>query len=308
MNNSIKLEMLVQEFPPFVRKKLLGLDISETSKIAYGYTIKAFLIYVSKKIEMDIINLSVNDLDDESIISNYLDYIEHEDITKTTYANRVKVLKIFFDDMYDSGMISFKYDFPIIKRRKYSVQYTEQDYKELIGVADAISNNLNSYVTSRNIERDKLIYVLLYEMGLKTAECVALKISDVDLEKWIVRVNRFNETYIKLNKKCYALLMEYYQVRQRQGITREDPLLINQQKTALTSRSIENIIESITRDIDDRLMPATLRLLCGAKRYIKTGDLMNVAQYLGIKYPTAEDRYICIKHTSNNSVTLRLEM
>lgn len=308
MDDISKLEAVLLEFPAFIRNILISFDITEKSKISYAHIIKIFLKYVSSKQNKDIVDVSIDDLDDEKVLSEYLNHIKLEEITKTTYANRIKVLKVFFDYMYREGAIRFKYEFPVIKRNKYVVNYTETDYIELIKTADTISSNLNVYIESRNIERDKLLFSLLYDLGLKTAECIALMISDIDLEKGVVRINRDNETFIKLNDHCFCLLLEYYDVRLHQGISKDDPFLVNQQKMVLGARSIEKIIENITNEVDDRLTPAILRLLCGAKRYIKTGDLMNVAQYLGIKYPTAEEKYICIKNTNNASITLHLEM
>lgn len=307
-NKENKLEHILAVAPEVVSSYIASLSVKESSKITYAYNILMYLKYVAQEINKETSAISVSDLNNEDIIDSYIKYVEEDTKSRSHYVNKVKSVKMLYYYLDKIGNLNINYKFPTIKKIMNANVYGNDEYQELINIADYILDNLDDIISSRNATRDKMIFVLLYEIGLKSSECSKLKIGDIDLEKGTIKVERSKETWIYMNNTCINRIRDYYEIRLLQGIKPTDPFIINQQFKSLGVRSIETIISNITNDYSSGLSPAVLRLLCGAKIYANTGDLMQVAKFLGIKYKTAEDHYHSIKYKKHTTNKVIIEM
>lgn len=293
-NKEIQLENIMSEMPDFIGKYLRRLDIKIASKIAYANQLKYFIKYLSEKKYKTMLDITEEDLDDEEVIESYIADTKENNDSEATFKNRIKQLKMLYDYLRQEGKIQKKFKFPNTNKHLNSRVYGEEEYIRLIKRLDDIEEQLVNIVRGRNIIRNKLLFELMYRMGLKTSECSNLRIKDIDLKNKNIRIMRENETYLQMDEMCYALAESYYEMRLEMGVELDDSYFVNQQGTVLSVRSIEIIIKSITKDYYVEINPSILRLLCGAKLCKQTGDLKYVSCYLGISYETALDHYSCI--------------
>lgn len=292
-----KLNKVLFQLPGFVSEFINSQNLKDTSKTAYSFAIKLYFEYVSEIANKPIIGISINDIDNKRVLDTYINSIyENTNASNTVYHN-IKAIRRLYDYLYRENFVNNKYDFPSTKKIRNSNLYSESDYRRMIEIADDISNNIEEYVSKRNAKRDALLFALIYDIGLKTSECMKLTNADIDLKNSCIYVDRKKRTKFQLNQRCRDLVREYYYSRDEKAFKPEAPFLISQQNRGLGIRSIEVDISNMTKKRYTKLTPTTLRLLCGARLFINSGDMGYVAKFLGVNYNTVEDHYMCIKNT-----------
>ena len=160
------------------------------------------------------------------------------------------------------------------KRRKLPTVLSQHQAEEL----------LSNKPAGRSSLRDQAILEVLYAAGLRAAELVSIQMVDLDLKEQIIRVvGKGNKERIALfGEACRDALQRYIESERVPAQDRE-PLFTNRSGTALTTRSIQNIVKRFARSagLPSDVSPHTLRHSFATHLLDGGADLKTVQQLLG---------------------------
>ncbi|MBI2422593.1 MAG: tyrosine recombinase XerC [Candidatus Hydrogenedentes bacterium] len=135
-------------------------------------------------------------------------------------------------------------------------------------------------------KRDKAILETLYSSGIRAGELAQLKISDVELDRGLVRVlgKRNKERIAHLGNYAIQALDEYLRVRTQLRNPRHGLVFVNFRGGSLTTRSVQRVVERYVRMLfPGRRMvsPHTLRHTFATHMLDGGADLRVVQEMLG---------------------------
>ena len=155
------------------------------------------------------------------------------------------------------------------------------------------------------VERDRVIFELLYGCGIRNSELVGL---DLDSLKWsdevvLVRGKGRKERLVPLGDEAAVAIREYFPARaavleraKKAKLVGEGPLLINQRARGncrLTTRSVGRIVKrvALSRGLAADVHPHTLRHAFGTHMLEEGADLRAIQEMLGHERLSTTQRY-----------------
>jgi site-specific recombinase XerD len=228
------------------------------------------------------------DLEDSEVnyktILKYITYLKRRNTDKSVNLNLIAIRHYFnFKNLpYNPVNIRISRKPTVISTNTYTVEQLHEIYDDF--PSDTITNI-----------RDKVLVGLFVFQGIQLHEVKFFKVSDIDLNKMtltIQRTNKNNLRVLNLDIKQVLLLNEYI------NQTRND-LVANRRNTSLiiTSKS-NNSIRSILNGLNLKLRKIPnhpkLRLIRTSviKNWLETNDLRTVQYYAGHKYISSTERYV----------------
>ncbi len=134
--------------------------------------------------------------------------------------------------------------------------------------------------------RDRAILETLYSSGVRASELAGIRISDVDLVGGTIRIlgKRKKERIAYLGKYAADSLFSYLEIRPQLGKPLHTILFVNARGGALTTRSIQRIVEKYVRKVlpsRRNISPHTLRHTFATHMLNGGADLRVVQELLG---------------------------
>jgi len=158
------------------------------------------------------------------------------------------------------------------------------------------------------LERDRVIFELLYGCGIRNAELCGMDLRDIHWKNdaILVRGKGRKERPVPLGDAAAAALREYLPVRAlkfeaagRGAMAHEGPLLVNQRlrgDARLTTRSVGRIVKRIAlaRGLPEDVHPHTLRHAFGTHLLEAGADLRSIQELLGHASLSTTQRYAAV--------------
>lgn len=134
--------------------------------------------------------------------------------------------------------------------------------------------------------RDRALLETLYSSGIRAAECAGLRLPDLDLKNGQMRVlgKRKKERIAQLGAYAVRAIEDYLPVRNELGTPDHDTLFVNFRGGALSTRSIQRVVEKYVRQIlpgRREVSPHTLRHTFATHLLDAGADLRIVQELLG---------------------------
>lgn len=167
----------------------------------YGYTMNAFLDYCASRGVKDVRGIS------RSIVSGYQVHLYEQNNSPKCQNNRVGVVKKFCGFLLDEGLIG---DDPC-----KGITYAKTPKtlpRNILSVAETRKVLEQPNLESALGYRDRCILELLYSAGLRSQELRLLKVTDLNLEEGIVRVEGgkgARERYVPIGKIVCRYVKQY---------------------------------------------------------------------------------------------------
>ena len=133
----------------------------------------------------------------------------------------------------------------------------------------------------RNGIRDATMILLMFRHGLRTAELVAIKWSNVDLSEGYLEVHRVKHGHNSLHPLRSPELRALRQLKRDYPDTQY--VFVSERKAPLSTRSVRHIVARAGRlaGIEGRVHPHQLRHACGYYLATKGHDTRAIQDYLG---------------------------
>jgi integrase/recombinase XerD len=182
---------------------------------------------------------------DHNIIRDFISSIYLMSQNKSSIARKIYVLKSFFHYLLENGMIL----------------HNPMDYISV----PKIDKNLPDILTEKEIntfldrlpqhtileKRNKAIFELLYATGLRISELTALKITDINLSKRILRTlgKGKKERMVPFSNSSRNYLQNYLQETQKKFKNNNEYIFLNSRGGRISERSIERILKKTYKEL-----------------------------------------------------------
>lgn len=245
----------------FLDYSITILNKSPNSVKEYNYDLATFLKFIKMHFnltdEEDIKNVQIQDMTIDTIkkitlndIHAFLAYLTNNYHSKAaTRARKVSSIRIFFRYLSQKAEDIYKIEnnpaqnLETPKMDKRLPKYLSlDDSKKLL---DVTSNEDN-----RNSQRDYAIITLFLNCGLRLSELVGINLQDISFDDCKLNVigKGNKERTIYLNKACMKAIVDYLEVRPKEGVKRDKKfsdkaLFLSERKERIGKRTVQYIID-----------------------------------------------------------------
>lgn len=259
-----------------------------------GYANNTVKTYISC-FERFINYYSNKDLDklNETDVRNYLKYITQNDWS-TSYINQsINSIKFYYEIVLGMPNRFYEIERPR-KKKKLPIILSKDEVKQLIEVTQNLKH--------------KCILSLLYSAGLRRSELLNLRITDIDSERMLIKIND-----AKGNKDRYTLLSKSVLIDLRKYFLQYKPrnyLFEGQKKEKYSATSIIKILSSAVykTGINKHVTPHTLRHSFATHLLENGTDLRYIQLLLGHNSTKTTEIYTHVAKTSFNSIENPLDL
>ena len=192
-----------QNLRSFFNFLIIEKGLSKNTVKAYETDIKGFIKWINKNNKQSLLNIK------ESSVNRYISYLFSLKLKSSSVNRKISSLKSFYLFLLKKKLIRYSPFSEVIspKQEKYlPASMSEREVEKL----------LNSPDVSKDIEqRDKAMIEMLYATGMRISELVNLKITDIDMNRSVIKVmgKGSKERLIPFGESASEALFNYLKTR-----------------------------------------------------------------------------------------------
>ena len=258
----------------FLNYLYLEKKYSKHTIIAYQKDLNSFQRFLQVTFSQESL-LTVN----YSQIRSWIVALVDDEISNRTINRKISSLKSFYKFLQKSNQISVS---PLQKHKALKVAKKVQvpfSTKEVKSVLDAVSIS-NDFVSVRN----KLIIELFYSTGIRRAELINIKLTDIDSNKGLLKVlgKRNKERLVPILKSVLNTL-ETYLIERSRIVKNSDFLFITEKGNKIYETLVYRVINSYFSNVSSKVKksPHILRHSFATHLLNEGADLNSVKELLG---------------------------
>ena len=200
MQTSNKEDQNLRSFFNFL---IIEKGLSKNTVKAYETDIKGFIKWINKNNKQSLLNIK------ESSVNQYISYLFSLKLKSSSVNRKISSLKSFYLFLLKKKLIRYSPFSEVIspKQEKYlPASMSESEVEKLLNSPDA----------SKEIEqRDKAMIEMLYATGMRISELVNLKITDIDMNRSVIKVmgKGSKERLIPFGESASEALFNYLKIR-----------------------------------------------------------------------------------------------
>ena len=244
--------------------------LSKNTIEAYSNDINDFLSWLNKRNIQDFKEIS------ELVVNEYVAYLFNKALKSSTVNRKISSLKSFYLFLIKKKIISSSPLSEIITPKKE--HYLPSSMSE-----DEVERLLRSPNIELDIEnRDKAMIEMLYATGMRISELINLKITDIDLERSVLKVlgKGSKERLIPFGEKALDSLNSYLEKRKKS--LAKEVFISNRGKKMTRTAFWQRIKIYLSREgLKDSISPHTLRHAFATHLLNRGADLRSVQLLLG---------------------------
>ncbi len=244
--------------------------LSKNTIEAYSNDINDFLSWLNKRNIQDYKEIS------ELVVNEYVAYLFNNALKSSTVNRKISSLKSFYLFLIKKKIISSSPLSEIITPKKE--HYLPSSMSE-----DEVERLLRSPNIELDIEnRDKAMIEMLYATGMRISELINLKITDIDLERSVLKVlgKGSKERLIPFGEKALDSLNSYLEKRKKS--LAKEVFISNRGKKMTRTAFWQRIKIYLSREgLKDSISPHTLRHAFATHLLNRGADLRSVQLLLG---------------------------
>ena len=244
--------------------------LSKNTIEAYSNDINDFLNWLNKQNIQDYKEIS------ELVVNEYVAYLFNKALKSSTVNRKISSLKSFYLFLIKKKIISSSPLSEIITPKKE--HYLPSSMSE-----DEVERLLRSPNIELDIEnRDKAMIEMLYATGMRISELINLKITDIDLERSVLKVlgKGSKERLIPFGEKALDSLNSYLEKRKKS--LAKEVFISNRGKKMTRTAFWQRIKIYLSREgLKDSISPHTLRHAFATHLLNRGADLRSVQLLLG---------------------------
>jgi integrase/recombinase XerD len=231
----------------------------------------------------------------DSEIREYLHYLlTDRKVSQSTMSQAYSALKFFYETTLKRDWDGFR--IPRVKMRKrLPVVLSQQEVQALFSVI-------------KNLKH-RAILMTVYSAGLRLNEAAQLKVSDIDSQRMMIRVEQGKgdkDRYTLLAKRTLDILREYWKAYRPQGWLFSGHSI----EKPISSRTIQKVFEEALHRAEIQ-KPATVHTLrhSFATHLLESGtDLYHIQHLLGHRNPQTTTIYLHLSRKDLVSVTSPIDL
>jgi len=192
-----------QNLRSFFNFLIIEKGLSKNTVKAYETDIKGFIKWINKNNKQSLLNIK------ESCVNRYISYLFSLKLKSSSVNRKISSLKSFYLFLLKKKLIRYSPFSEVIspKQEKYlPASMSESEVEKLLNSPDA----------SKDIEqRDKAMIEMLYATGMRISELVNLKITDIDMNRSVIKVmgKGSKERLIPFGESASEALFNYLKTR-----------------------------------------------------------------------------------------------
>lgn len=264
------------QFKPFIDYLLLEKKYSPHTVTAYTKDIERFLNFVSDVYEQNTL-LLVN----YAMIRSWIVCLVDSGIANSSINRKISSLKTYYKFLLKTGQIT---ETPLARHRSLKVSKKVQIPFSQTEVEDALElfDHANDFQTLR----DKLIVELFYSTGIRRAELIGLKLSDVSgVQKTIKVLGKRNKERIIPLLPSVLSTMDQYKIHREAlpNLAATDSLLVTSKGNAIYETLVYRVITRYFSEISLKVKtsPHILRHSFATHLLSQGAELNAVKELLG---------------------------
>ena len=244
--------------------------LSQNTVKAYEVDLLAFISWVTDNTNTDVKNIK------EDNINKYISYLFKTKLKSSSVNRKISSIKSFYLFLIKKNIINTSPISEVIspKQEKYLPSSMSED---------EVDKLLNSPDSNIKIEkRDKAMIEMLYATGMRISELVNLKITDVDMQRCVVKVlgKGSKERLIPFGEEAYEALNNYLSDRDESS---SKEVFLSNRKTKISRVAFWHRIKLylVRENLKQTISPHTLRHAFATHLLNRGADLRSVQLLLG---------------------------
>ncbi len=275
------MEHLIEEFTLylFAVKKMSANTIA-----SYKRDLLKLISFMEERGVYDILDVTVDR------ISNYLKYLQEENLSNSSIVRNVTSIKAFFRYLLENGNIEENpaedIRAPKIEKKMPRV-LSGYEVEELLSV---------TYTDDAKGKRDRAILELLYATGLKASEIVELELSNVDMSLNCLRLS--GDRVIPYGKKAKDALNDYLLFARGELLApsneEETRVFVNYQGLPMSRQGLWKLIKTYAKraGISEDITPYSLRHSFAIHLIENGADVNALQEMMGYKNISTLSKYM----------------
>lgn len=258
------------------------LDYLLLEKHYSNHTIKAYQKDLESFSQFLLVEFNQSNLIDVSYneIRNWIVFLVEQNVSNRTINRKISSLKSFYKYLQKSNQMEVN---PLAKHKALKVAKKVQvpfTAKEVAEVLELLSKPTSSDFISL---RDKLMVELFYSTGIRRAELINLKHTDIDLNDRTIKVlgKRNKERFVPMLKSIKTSLINY--TEEKKQISKSDYLFITVKGDKIYETLVYRVINSYFSKVSAKVKksPHILRHSFATHLLNEGADLNSVKELLG---------------------------
>jgi integrase/recombinase XerD len=244
--------------------------LSQNTVKAYEVDLLAFMSWITDHTNLDIKNIK------EDSINKYISYLFKTKLKSSSVNRKISSIKSFYLFLIKKSIVATSPISEVIspKQEKYLPSSMSED---------EVDKLLNSPDSNIKIEkRDKAMIEMLYATGMRISELVNLKITDVDMQRCVVKVlgKGSKERLIPFGEEAYEALNNYLSDRDESS---SKEVFLSNRKTKISRVAFWHRIKLylVRENLKQTISPHTLRHAFATHLLNRGADLRSVQLLLG---------------------------
>ena len=259
-----------QNLRSFFNFLIIEKGLSKNTVKAYETDIKGFIKWVNKNNKQSLLSIK------ESRVNQYISYLFSLKLKSSSVNRKISSLKSFYLFLLKKKLIRYSPFSEVIspKQEKYlPASMSEREVEKLLNSPDA----------SKEIEqRDKAMIEMLYATGMRISELVNLKITDIDMNRSVIKVmgKGSKERLIPFGESASEALFNYLKIRK--DSSSKEVFISNRGKKITRVAFWQRIKVYLLREnLKISISPHTLRHAFATHLLNRGADLRSVQLLLG---------------------------
>lgn len=305
-----RLEGIIETLPYYARDFFVGVELrtSPLTRLNYGYDLRVFFDFLSKKVFRDknpeqiklsdLAQLDVSDIEYFlSYLSNYEINGKKERCTETGKARKLSTLRAFYKYFFNKNLLPANTPTKVTMPKIHEKEIIRLDSNEKV---DEIGEMLYAVESGSGLTRkqkdfhektkfrDVAIITLFLGTGIRISELVGLNVDDIDFNtnSFVVTRKGGNRATLYFNDEVATPLKNYIELsRVNDASPDEKALFLSLQQKRISTRIVQELVKKYARIASPlkKITPHKLRSTFGTNLYKTTGDIYVVADCLGHK-------------------------
>jgi len=213
-------------------------------------------------------------------IRSWMVYLMDSGLSERSVLRKLSTLKSFYKYLYRNKLVEHNPTLIVIppKTPTRNPDFIDEEKMKNLFEEIRFENNFSGI-------RDKLILEVFYNTGIRLAELIELKTKDISFSNRTIKVlgKRNKERLIPFTKKMEMALLEYLEMKEKEGFSGEEYLFITDKGKKMYPRLVYRIVNKYLGMITtlNKKSPHILRHTFATHMLNNGADLNAIKEFLG---------------------------